>query len=78
MFFILISIIHDIKVTEFKVVDGLDKLNMEEEVCLGWFVGEGVAQMICGRCTTNEDCLWGNLSALTDDGKWVALLEGKK
>ena len=53
-----------------KVVDRLGKLNAEEAVSLGWFVGEGEVQLICGRCSTNEERLWGNLSSLTDDGKW--------
>ena len=53
-----------------KVVDGLGKLNVEEVVWSGWFVGEGVAQLIRGRCSTNEERLWGNLVR-------VAVLEGK-
>ena len=65
-----------------KVVDRLGKLNAEEAVWSGWFVGEGEAQLIRGRCSTNEERLWGNLSSLTDDGKWlavrVAVLEGKR
>ena len=65
-----------------KVVDRLGKLNAEEAVWSGWFVGEGEAQLIRGRCSTNEERLWGNLSSLTDDGKWLAvrvtMLEGKR
>ena len=39
------------KVTQLidKVVDGLDRLNEEEGVWYGWFVGECDAQIICGR-----------------------------
>ena len=62
-------------------VDGLDKLTAEETVWSGWFVGEGDAQLIRGRCSTSGDRLWGNLSSLTDDGRWmavrVAVLKGK-
>ena len=42
------------------VVEGLDKLPVEETVWSGWFVGEGDAQLIRGRCSTSEDRLWGN------------------
>ena len=54
------------KVTQLieKVVDGLGKLNAEEAVWPGWFIGEGDAQLIYGRFSTNEECLWGNLSSL--------------
>ena len=49
-------------------IDELDKLNTEEEVWSSCFVGEGVAQIICGKCITN--------------GRWlveqVAMLEGKR
>ena len=65
-----------------RVVDGLYRLNEEEGVWSGWFVVESDAQIIRGRCTTNHDRLWGNLSALTNNGRWlamwVAVLEGKK
>ena len=61
-----------------KVVDGLGKLNAEEAVWSSWFVGEGDAQLIRGRCSTNEERLWGNLSSLTDDGRWLAVFEGKR
>ena len=37
-----------------KVVDGLDRLNEEEGVWSRWFVGEGDAQIIHGRCPSNE------------------------
>ena len=47
-----------------KVVDQLGKLNVEEAVWSGWFVGEVEAQLIYGRFSTNEECLWGNLSSL--------------
>ena len=44
-------------------------------------VGEGDAQIIRGMCPSREYRLWGNLSALTDNGQWLAaqvvLLEGK-
>ena len=48
-----------VKVTELidNASDGIDKVNAKEEVWLGWFVGEGVAQIIRGMCTTNEDHL---------------------
>ena len=51
------------KVTQLidKVVDRLGKLNAEEAVWSSWFVGEGVAQLIRGRCSTNEERLWGNV-----------------
>ena len=44
------------KVTQLidKVVDGLARLNDEEGVWFGWFVGEGDAQIIRGRCP-----IWG-------------------
>ena len=47
------------KVTQLidKVVDRLGKLNAEETVWSGWFVGEGDAQLISGRCSTNEERL---------------------
>ena len=65
-----------------KVVDGLARLNDEEGVRLGWFVGEGDAQIIRGRYPSNKYRLWGNLSVLTDNGQLlalqVAMLEGKK
>ena len=63
------------KVTQLidKVVDRLGKLNAEEEVWSSWFVGEGDAQLIRGRCSTNEERLWGNLSSLTDDCRWLAV-----
>ena len=65
-----------------KVVVGLARQNEEEGVWFGWFVGEGDAQIIRGRCPSNEYRLWGNLSALADNGQWlavrVAVLEGKK
>ena len=48
-----------------KVVDTLCKLNAEDVVWSGWFVGEGDAQLIRGGCSTNEECLSGNLSSLT-------------
>ena len=60
-----------------KVVDGLDKLKAEEGIWSCWFVGEGDAQMIHGRCTTKEDHLWGNINALMDDGRWLVALKGK-
>ena len=72
------------KVTQLinKVVDGLDRLNKEEGVWSGWFVGESDGQIIRGKCPSNEYRLWGNLSALSDNGRWlavrVAVLEGKK
>ena len=66
----------------YKVVGRLGKLNAEEAVWSNWFVGEGEAQLIRGRCSTNEERLWGNLSSLTDDGRWLAMqvpvLEGKR
>ena len=37
-----------------KVVDGLARLNEEEGVQFGWFVGEGDAQIMRGRCPSNE------------------------
>ena len=37
-----------------KVVDGLARLNEEEGVWFGWFVGEGDTQTIRGRCPSNE------------------------
>ena len=58
-----------------KAVDGLDKLNVKEGVSSGWFISDGDEQIIYGKCTSNEDRLWGNLSALTNDGKWLAVLE---
>ena len=42
-----------------KVVDGLGKLNVKEAIWSGCFVGEGDTKLICGRCSTNEECLWG-------------------
>ena len=64
------------------VVDGLARLNEEEGAWFGWFVGEGDAQIICGRWPSTEYRLWGNLCALSDNGQWlavrVAVLEGKK
>ena len=72
------------KVTQLidKAIDGLTRLNDEEGLLFGWFVGEGDAQIIRGRCPSREYRLWGNISALTDNGQWVALrvavLEGKK
>ena len=56
---------------------GLDKLTTEEIVWSGWFVGEGDAQLIRGRCSTSRDRFWGNLSSLTDDGRWMVVLTGK-
>ena len=50
-----------------KVVEGLARLNEEEGIWFRWFVSEGDAQIICGRCPSNEYRLWGNLSALTDN-----------
>ena len=40
------------KVTQLidRVVDCLDRLNEKERVWSGWFVGEGDAQIICGKC----------------------------
>ena len=38
-----------------KVVDRLGKLNAEEAVWSGWFVGEDDAQLIRGRCSINEE-----------------------
>ena len=61
-----------------EVVDGLERLNEEEGVWFGWFVGEGDGQIIHGRCPSNEYRLWGNLSALSDNGWWLAMLESKK
>ena len=65
-----------------KAVDGLGELNAEEGVWSDWFVGESDAQLIRGKCSTNEERLWGNLSALTDDGRQlpvrVAVLEGER
>ena len=40
-----------------KVVDRLGKLNAEEADWSSWFVGEGDSQLICGRCSTNEERL---------------------
>ena len=48
-------------------IDGLGKLNAEG-VWSGWFVGESDAQLIRGKCSTNEERLWGNRSALASDG----------
>ena len=44
------------KVTQLidKAIDGLARLNDEEGVWFGWFVGEGDAQIIRGRCP-----IWG-------------------
>ena len=41
-----------------KVVDGLARLNDEEGVWFGWFVGEGDAQIIRGRYPSSEYRLW--------------------
>ena len=43
------------KVTQLinKVVDGLDRLNKEEGVWSGWFVGESEGQIIRGKCPSN-------------------------
>ena len=71
------------KVTQLinKAIDGLERLNDEYGVWSGWFVGEGDGQIIRGKCPSNEYRLWGNLSALSDNGWWlpvrVAMLEGK-
>ena len=51
-----------------KAIDGLARLNDEEGLWFGLFVGEGDAQMICGRYPSREYHLWGNPSALTDNG----------
>ena len=52
-----------------------------EGVWSGRFVGESDAQLIRGKCSTNEEHFWGNLSTLTYNGRWLAvrvtLLEGK-
>ena len=65
-----------------KVVDGLDRFNKEEGVWSGWFVGQSDGQIIRGKCPSNEYRLWGNLSGLSDNDRWlavrVAVLEGKK
>ena len=72
------------KVTQLidNAVDGLGKLNEEERVWSCLIVGESDAQLIRGKCSTNEERLWGNLSALTGNCRWlpmqVVVLEGMR
>ena len=49
-------------------------MNEEEGFWFGGFGGEGDAQIICGRCLSNEYRLWVHLSALINNGQWLALL----
>ena len=53
-------------------------MNEKEGVWSGWFIGEGDGQVICGMCSSNEYRLWGTLSALSKNGQWLVVLEGKK
>ena len=50
-------------------------MNEEERGWSGCLVGEGDAQLIRGRSSTNEERLWGDLSALTNYGRRLVVWE---